>query len=114
VTSQPGDDEHPTNDDIMYDFPPLYDVYGDEEECLEETKSGIIIWDNENEEEEYPIFHSDPRFLDPTYSKGDSQEEPKFDEDPIYDNEEFRVLGGMNRALFVAQVATEGVTRAKD
>ncbi|GJX15991.1 hypothetical protein Tco_0216823 [Tanacetum coccineum] len=52
-------------------------------EMRKETKSRSVVWDDVNEEEEYPSFDSYPRFFEPIYPYFFPEDEPKFDEDEV-------------------------------
>ncbi|MFS7911578.1 hypothetical protein Hanom_Chr02g00119801 [Helianthus anomalus] len=50
-----------------------------------ETESSTVVWDEGGDGEEHPFGRQSPRFYEPTYSEGESQNESKFDEGPKFD-----------------------------
>ncbi|XP_076886941.1 uncharacterized protein LOC143536957 [Bidens hawaiensis] len=53
-----------------------------------ETESSTVVWDEGDDGEEHPFSRHPPRFSEPIYSEGVSEDEPRFDEDGTTPDEE--------------------------
>nr|GFA99940.1 reverse transcriptase domain-containing protein [Tanacetum cinerariifolium] len=56
-------------------------------EMRKETKSRYVVWDDVNEEEEYPSFDSYPQSFEPIYLDIFSEDEPRFDEEEVVNSD---------------------------